>query len=329
MALPPQSPAAGTPLARVPNGPVGTDRVTTGRYAPTPSGPLHVGNLRTALLAWCFARHDGGRFVMRVEDLTTGAAPLAEQEQLDDLAALGIDHDGPVTRQSTHTERYAAAIGQLAAAGRTYDCYCTRREIREAAAAPHGPGGLQPYPGTCRHLTAAATARQVAAGRRPALRLAADGAQVGVQDELLGPLVAEVDDLVLRRADGMPAYNLTVVVDDAAAGVDQVVRGDDLWFTTPRQVLLHHLLGLPVPRYVHVPLVLGDDGERLAKRHGAISLGQLAEVGVGPAQVVGACAASVGLADVGEAFLADELLERFDPGRLHIGPHVHPVADGS
>jgi len=303
--------------------------MTAGRYAPTPSGPLHVGNLRTALLAWCFSRHDGGRFVMRVEDLTTGAAPVAEQEQLADLAALGIDHDGPVTRQSDHTGRYASAIGRLVEAGRTYECYCTRREIRDAAAAPHGPGGLQPYPGTCRQLTAAAVARHVAAGRRPALRLAAGGVTVEVRDELLGPLVAEVDDLVLRRADGMPAYNLTVVVDDAEEGVDQVVRGDDLWFTTPRQVLLQRLLGLTTPQYVHVPLVLGDDGERLAKRHGAISLTQLADLGVGPAQVVGGCAASMGLAQVGEAFLADELLERFDPGRLDIGQRVHLVADGA
>jgi glutamyl-tRNA synthetase len=303
--------------------------VTTGRYAPTPSGPLHVGNLRTALLAWCYARHDGGRFVMRVEDLTTGAAPVAQREQLDDLASLGIDHDGPVVLQSEHLDRYAAAIDRLVAAGRTYECYCTRREIRDAASAPHGAGGLQPYPGTCRHLTAEQVADRLAEGRRPALRLAAEGEPVEVRDELLGVLRAPVDDLVLRRGDGMPAYNLTVVVDDAADGVDQVVRGDDLWFTTPRQVLLHRLLGLAPPQYVHVPLVLGDDGERLAKRHGAISLGQLAEVGIGPAEVVGACAASMGLAEVGETFLAEELLERFDPERLDIGPHVHTVPDGS
>lgn len=301
--------------------------MSTGRYAPTPSGPLHVGNLRTALLAWCFARHDGGRFLLRVDDLTTGAAPVAEREQLEDLRSLGIDHDGEVTRQSEHLERYRVAIDQLVALGRTYDCYCSRREIREAAAAPHGPGGLQPYPGTCRHLSRSEVARHVEQGRRPALRLAAEGAVVEVHDELLGTLRSTVDDLVLRRGDGMAAYNLAVVVDDAHEGVDQVVRGEDLWFTTPRQVLLQRLLDLPVPQYVHVPLVLGSDGERLAKRHGAISLGQLRDRGIGPGEVVGACAASMGLAGPGSSMLAPDLLERFDPRRLRISAHVPGVAD--
>lgn len=303
--------------------------MSTGRYAPTPSGPLHVGNLRTALFAWCWARHDGGGFLLRVEDLTTGAAPVAEREQLDDLASLGIDHDGAVVRQSARLDRYAEAVAELDAAGLTYDCYCTRSEIRDAVGAPHGPGGIQPYPGTCRNLSAGEVARHRAAGRRPARRLAAASAHVEVHDERLGVLRAEVDDLVLQRGDGLPAYNLAVVVDDSDSGVDQVVRGEDLWFTTPRQVLLQQLLGLATPTYVHVPLVVGGDGERLAKRNGAASLGELADLGIGVARVVGACAQSMGLADPGEEFLADELLARFDPSRLDIVPQVPLVPDGS
>lgn len=292
--------------------------MTTGRFAPTPSGDLHLGNLRTALLAWCFARHERGTFLLRVEDLTTGAEPRRRDEQLEDLAAIGVDHDGAVVAQSERRHLYDAAIERLERAGATYPCYCSRRDIREAAAAPHGPLPEGAYPGTCRELTAPERAERAARGRPPALRLRADAVEVEVHDRLLGRLSSAVDDLVVRRADGVPAYNLAVVVDDADQGVDQVVRGADLFDTTPRQVLLQRLLGLPTPEYVHVPLVLGADGERLSKRHGAVSLRERLALGESIDQVVGRLAASMGLAEVGERLSAATLLDRFDPSALQI-----------
>ena len=294
--------------------------MTTGRFAPSPSGSLHLGSLRTALLAWCAARRGGGTFLVRMEDLTTGAAPVREREQLEDLATLGLDHDGPVVRQSERTHLYDAAIDRLVDAGLTYPCWCSRREIAEAAAAPHGPPkGV--YPGTCRDLDEAGRrAREAQTGRPPALRLRAGGVVQEVVDRLHGEVCEGVDDLVLRRADGVAAYNLAVVVDDAAQGVDQVVRGDDLLPTTPRQVLLQRLLDLPTPEYVHVPLVLGPEGERLAKRDGAIGLRERLAGGETVPQVLGMLAASVGLGEWGEELRAEQVLERFDLDRLSREP---------
>ena len=299
--------------------------MTTGRFAPSPSGPLHVGNLRTALVAWCAARHDGGRFLVRVEDLTTGAAPVAEQSQLDDLAALGLDHDGEIWRQSDRTAAYDAAIDQLTSAGLTYECICTRAEVRReveaAAGAPHEFADDR-YPGTCRTLTPDQLAARVREGRTPSLRLRAEDAVVAAHDLRLGELTAVVDDFVLRRGDGVAAYNLAVVVDDAAQGVDQVVRGDDLWRTTPRHVLLQQLLGLPTPDYLHVPLVLGADGRRLAKRHGAIRLDDLRAQGVSPEEVRDRLAGSLGLSAPGEHAPMEVLAERFDPLAVPAAPWV-------
>jgi glutamyl-tRNA synthetase len=292
--------------------------VATGRFAPTPSGDLHLGNLRTALVAWCCARHDGGGFLIRVEDLTTGAAPRRAAEQLEDLAGIGVDHDGPIVQQSDRRDRYEAALDRLGAEGRTYRCFCSRRDIREAAAAPHGPSIEGGYPGTCRSLAPDEVARRLATGEQAATRLRADGAVVRVVDRLHGVIEEAVDDFVVRRADGVAAYNLAVVVDDGDQGVDQVVRGDDLVHTTPRQVLVQQLLDLPTPEYVHVPLVHGDDGERLAKRHGAITLRDQLAAGASVAQVVGRLAASMGLAAPGEAVTAAQVLSRFDPDDLRL-----------
>jgi glutamyl-tRNA synthetase len=241
----------------------------TGRFAPSPTGDLHLGNLRTALLAWLFARSSGGRFLMRVEDLDTGRVrPGVEERQLADLRAVGVDWDGPVVRQSERVGLYEEALGRLD----TYPCFCTRAEIREAASAPHGALPEGAYPGTCRELSVAEREAFEAAGRRPALRVRAGGASVSVTDRLLGEVAGGVDDFVVRRGDGAFAYNLAVVVDDAEQGVDEVVRGADLAESTPRQVWLARTLGLPEPAYAHVPLVLGPDGARLAKRHGAVTL---------------------------------------------------------
>lgn len=250
-----------------------------GRFAPSPTGPLHLGNLRTAIAAFLAARAAGLGFVVRMEDLDrVTSSPAHEERQLADLTDVGVRADGPVVRQSERTARYRAAIDRLEAAGAVYPCFCTRREIRaEIDAAARAPHGLHPdgaYPGTCRDLDAAGRAARVAAGRRGALRLRADGQRVTVVDGVVGVTSGVVDDVVLARADGVAAYNLAVVVDDAAQDVTQVVRGDDLLSSTPRQVLLQRLLGLPTPSYLHVPLVLGPDGARLAKRHGAVTLAE-------------------------------------------------------
>lgn len=275
------------------------------------------------MLAWCFARSAGGRFLVRMEDLTTGAAPVAESSQLADLEVLGLGHDGPVVRQSERRELHEEALDRLVATGRTYECFCSRREIREAAAAPHGPSAEGAYPGTCRGLTARQRADRRADGRLPALRLRAGGTRVVVEDRRLGTAAVVVDDdPVLRRADGVVAYHLAVVVDDADQGVDEVVRGDDLWHATPTQALLQDLLGLTRPGYVHVPLVLGPDGARLAKRHGAVTLADRAALGESPAATLGVIAASLGLAVPGEEVDAATVLDRFRPDRLPLGPWV-------
>ncbi len=301
--------------------------MATGRFAPSPTGPLHLGNLRTALLAWLFARSSGSGFILRMEDLDRVQASRAhEASQRHDLAAIGLDWDGEVVRQSERFDRYEAAIDTLARGGRTYDCYCTRREIREAATAPHGEQADGAYPGTCRRLDAQDRARHETDGRPLALRLRADVGEVTVDDDVLGSVTAVVDDVVLRRNDGVPAYNLAVVVDDAAQGVQQVVRGQDLASSAPRQHHLATLLGLSPVRYAHVPLVLGPGGRRLAKRGGAVTLVQQEALGATPAMVRSLLAASLGLASVGESVDPAVLLTRFDPADLPASPWRLPAS---
>ncbi len=289
-----------------------------GRFAPSPTGDLHLGNLRTALVAWLSARHGGLGFVVRMEDLDrVTSSAVHERRQLADLGALGVDWDGDVLRQSERFDCYEDAITTLSAAGRTYDCFCTRREIREAAQAPNNPDLADgAYPGTCRELTASSRGDLIGEGRPPALRLRADDAAITVLDDVCGPFTGRVDDFVLRRKDGVPAYNVAVVVDDALQGVGEVVRGDDLLSSTPRHVLLQSLLGLPTPRYRHVPLVLGADGARLAKRHGSVTLAQLAARGITPAEVVSRLAVSLDLAEPGEMVTARDLIGRFSIDEL-------------
>lgn len=298
--------------------------VTAGRYAPSPTGDLHLGNLRTALLAWLFARTGGGRFLLRFEDLDSGRVRSGvAMRQRADLEALGLTFDAPVLVQSQRAAVYEAALAVLS--GQTYPCFCTRREIAAAASAPHGDPGR--YPGTCRDLTGAEQAERQRAGRFPALRLRGDGAEVTVTDLLHGQVTGVVDDVVLRRprtpqSDGGAAYQLAVVVDDGASGVDQVVRGDDLLASAPTQAWLATRLGLPAPTYVHVPLALNAEGRRLAKRDGAVTLTDLAPLGWTPARVLGLLATSLGMADPGEPVAAADLLARFDPARLPRQPWV-------
>ena len=251
-----------------------------GRFAPSPTGDLHLGNLRTAILAWLWARASGRRFLVRIEDIDRVRSGSADR-QLADLAAIGLDWDGEVLIQTTRHEAHMAALDHLMADGHVFECYCSRKDIREAASAPHIPPGH--YPGTCRDLSTEQRhihrERLAALGRSPALRLRAPAATWTVQDELHGAFTGTVDHFVLRRSDGVPAYNLAVVLDDAFQGVDQVVRGDDLLSQAPAQAALAYALGLQQPTYVHVPLAVNTDGARLAKRDGAVTINDLSALG--------------------------------------------------
>jgi len=291
----------------------------SGRFAPSPTSALHLGNLRTALVAWLFARKAGGEIRIRVEDLDTlrvSAGGDVARQQLADLHALGLDFDGDVVWQSERLDAYAAAVARLD----TYECYCTRREIADAPSAPH-VDGYRPYTGTCLRLTAARRA-ELASTRRPALRVRAAGEECTVTDVWAGEVTGEVDDFVVVRNDGVPAYNLAVVVDDLAMGIDQVVRGDDLLSSSPRQAWLAANLGGTPPAYAHVPLAVNAAGQRLAKRDGAVSLADLAHLGVGPADVLGRLAASLDLAAPDEPVTVGVLLQRFEPLQLPRVPWV-------
>ena len=284
-----------------------------GRFAPSPSADLHIGNLRTAVLAWLFARSSGRRFLIRIEDLDDRTLEDVGLRQLAHLAAIGVTWDAEPTWQSHQPQRYADVIDSLVERGLVFDCFCSRREILEAPRAPHAPEGA--YPGSCRDLTDSERAERLAAGRPPALRLRADVSEYTVTDLLHGDYTGVVDDFVLRRGDGVPAYNLAVVVDDAASGVDQVVRGDDLLASAPRQAYLASLLGHAPPVYAHVPLALNAEGKRLAKRDGAVTL---AELGVPTAFRLITESLGWPSSDM------DELLERFDPATLPRTPWVYP-----
>ncbi len=288
------------------------DVSSAGRFAPSPSADLHIGNLRTAVLAWLFARSSGRRFLMRVEDLDDRTHDDVASRQLADCAAIGVTWDDEPQWQSKHRERYDAVIGDLSGRDLVYECFCSRKDILNAPRAPHAPEGA--YPGTCRTLTAAQLSARRDAGRPPALRLRSGTGEHTVTDLLHGRYTGVVDDFVLRRGDGVPAYNLAVVVDDAHSGIDQVVRGDDLLASSPRQAYLAGLLGYPQPVYAHVPLALNADGKRLAKRDGAVTLGEL-----GTARTWSLITASLGWPTAEMA----ELLELFDPASLPRQPWVY------
>ena len=305
-----------------------------GRYAPSPTGAMHLGNARTALLAWLAARAAGSAFVLRVEDLDRPRIVAgAEERLLDELRWLGIDWDegpdvgGPATpyRQSQRTAGYDQAITRLLAAGRAYLCACSRADVARAVTAPHASDEEGPrYPGLCRGLDAPVVIERAAAqGRQPSVRFAGRGQSVAFVDGVHGAVAAaEVDDFVLRRADGVAAYQLAVVVDDAAMGIEQVVRGDDLLSSTPRQIALGQALGLAAPAFAHLPLVLSPGGERLAKRTRPVSLASLRARGVAPEAVVGAMAASAGLNAAEAPLPARALVAGFAVARLSRTPAV-------
>lgn len=272
-----------------------------GRLAPSPTGLLHLGHARSFLLAWWSARSAGGRVVLRLDDLDTERAKDGLDDAcLRDLAWLGLDWDGPVARQTEHAADYEQALARLTADGRVYPCVCTRAEIERAQSAPHLEDGTTRYPGTCRGRFADADAARAATGREPALRFAVEPGVTRFVDVVAGEVeedvAAVVGDFPVARRGGEPAYQLAVVVDDAVQGVTEVVRGDDLLSSTARQRLLHDALGLPPPRWAHVPLVTDEAGRRLAKRHDDLALAQLREAGVDPRRIVAWAARSAGLA---------------------------------
>ncbi|MCI4674320.1 tRNA glutamyl-Q(34) synthetase GluQRS [Candidatus Mycolicibacterium alkanivorans] len=283
-----------------------------GRFAPSPSADLHIGNLRTAVLAWLFARSSGRRFLLRIEDLDDRAHDDVARRQLADLAAIGITWDDEPQWQSHHRDCYDTVVHALSARGLVYECYCSRKDILSAPRAPHAPEGA--YPGTCRELTEPERTARRESGRPPALRLRADVSEFTVTDLVHGSYTGVVDDFVLRRGDGVPAYNLAVVVDDAVSGVDQVVRGDDLLSSSPRQAYLGALLDYPPPVYAHVPLVLNPEGKRLAKRDGAVTLAEL-----GALRAFSVLSDSLGWPSAN----ITELLGQFDPTRLPRAPWTY------
>ena len=301
--------------------------MTVGRYAPSPSGDLHVGNLRTAMLAWLSAHHGGGELRLRIDDLDPSVS-LREHElsQRHDLTALGITFDGPELRQSDRTAAYAEAIAMLGEQEMLYSCFCSRREIREAALAPHVhlPDGA--YPGTCRDLSAREQATR--AEKRPAaLRVRTGNVEIDFVDRHYGPQTEFVDDFVIQRNDGVASYNLATVLDDHVHEVTEVVRGADLLAGTARHVWLRGVLGLNPVEHAHVPLVLNTQGERLAKRDGAVTLGDLAAVGISTEQIRGRLAATFGLAESGETPTMEDLLERYDPAALPLDDAVWSVVE--
>lgn len=298
------------------------DKTVRGRFAPSPSGRMHLGNLFSALLAWLSVRRAGGRMVLRIEDLDPERCREEYARQLaDDLRWLGLDWDegydvggphGPY-RQSERTACYAAAFHALEAQGLIYPCYCTRAE-RLAASAPHRSDGQAVYAGTCRRLSEAERA-QLERTRRPAWRVRVPDEVITVDDGLQGryaqPLARDCGDFILRRSDGVYAYQLAVVCDDAAMQVSQVVRGRDLLDSTPRQMYLYRLMGWKIPEFYHVPLLLAPDGRRLSKREKDLDMGALRQRFT-PEELVGLLAFWAGQLERPEPVAAAELVREFD-----------------
>jgi len=292
------------------------------RFAPSPTGNLHLGNVRTAILAWLHARSSGGQFILRIEDLDSGRVrPEFRLTQVEDLKWLGIDWDegpgsggpfGPYL-QSLRQERYESALARLRDLGRIYDCRCSRKEIAAASSAPHADEYGPPYPGTCRDSPSQRATPS-------ALRFRVSPGPVCFEDQVYGrqcfdPAV-EVGDFVVRRRDGAAAYQLAVVVDDAEMGITDVLRGADLLSSTARQILLYEALGLAPPRWAHVPLLREEYGDRLSKRQGSLTVQELRFRGVPAERIVGWLAFTCGLQGDDRATTIRDLLALFDLSKL-------------
>ena len=282
-----------------------------GRFAPSPSGRMHLGNVFSALMAWLSVRSAGGTMVLRIEDLDPDRCRPEYAEQMkDDLRWLGLDWDVEQTPQSRRTEAYRECFERLREMGLVYPCYCSRGELH-AASAPHASDGNVIYAGTCRDLT---EEERAAKTRRPAWRLIVLDEEIAFHDGLQGEyrenLARECGDFIIRRSDGVYAYQLAVVTDDAEAGVTQIVRGRDLLSSTPRQIYLQRLLGLPTPEYYHVPLLVAPDGRRLSKREHDLDMGALRERCT-PEALLGCLAQLSGLRPTAEPVTAGELAAVF------------------
>lgn len=305
-----------------------------GRFAPTPSGLMHIGNARTALLSWLQIRSQNGQFVLRMEDIDKPRSrPELGAQALADLRWLGLDWDeGPDTGgpyspyvQSERQRLYDEALCKLEQAGKLYPCYCSRAELAAIASAPHGLQSEGPsYPGTCRALSRAEQ-QERRRHKTPSLRFAAADEPIAYYDLAAGAQTFPAGaggDFIVKRADGIISYQLAVVVDDAAMGITDVLRGYDLLDSTPRQLMLYEALGLQAPRFAHIPLLVGEDGRRLAKRHGSIALSALRDHGIPPEKIVGFLAAISGLLERPEPVRPSELLSNFALSRIPRQPVV-------
>ena len=300
-----------------------------GRLAPSPTGAQHVGNARTYLIAWLSARSRGGEVPVRIEDIDSPRIkPGAAAQALDDLRWLGLDWDGEPVVQTERLPLYEAALEKLKQQELVYPCTCTRSDIASAASAPHAGQEGPIYPGTCAHRSAADSEALAAGGTPFAWRFRVTDSPAFV-DDFLGEVRVDLKeaggDFVIWKSAGTPAYQLAVVVDDAAMGVTEVIRGDDLVPSTPRQLLLYEALGHSPPRFAHVPLVVGEDGRRLAKRHGDTRLSTLRESGVKPEALVGLLAWSCGWLEEPGPITPRQLLPRF---RLDAIPRRSLVLSG-
>ncbi|NJB67930.1 glutamyl-tRNA synthetase [Desulfobaculum xiamenense] len=300
-----------------------------GRLAPSPTGHLHLGNIWSFLLCWLDVRSAGGTLVLRMEDIDPDRSrPEYAEDIMRDLEWLGIDWDegpdrggpyGPYT-QSERLDRYAEVMDRLESMGLTYPCFCTRKELRSLASAPHAGDFGPAYPGTCLHLSPAQRAALVAEGRHATIRLHGTHDNVSFTDRLRGTVTmswAECGgDFPLRRSDGVVSYQLAVAVDDMDQRITSVVRGDDILHCTPRQILLHELLGATPPLYAHVPLVLDAQGERLAKRHRHYEIRMLRERGVSAQAIIGYLAARAGLLAAPAPARPQDFAAGFDIARI-------------
>src|SRR5688572_16021097 len=306
------------------------------RLAPSPTGALHLGNARTFLINWLVARREGWRILLRIEDLDGPRVKAGAGEQLiEDLLWLGLDWDEGPVYQSARGGTYIAAIDSLLGQGLAYYCVCSRREVESAASAPHAEDGAAVYPGTCRGRFASIEDARAEAGREPAVRFAVPPGRVVTFDDAFAgrqsfDVSRQLGDFVIAKADGTAAYQLAVVVDDAAAGVTDVVRGDDLIDSTPRQILLYGALGMTdrAPHYCHLPLVVGPDGRRLAKRHGDTRLSYYRGREVPPGRVVALLARWCGIpTDDASGLRPRDLVDSFRLESLPREPAVFGPAD--
>jgi glutamyl-tRNA synthetase len=308
------------------------DRVT--RLAPSPTGALHLGNARTFLINWIVARQRGWKVLLRIEDIDGPRLKQgADRTLIEDLAWLGIDWDEGPIYQSNRMPFYTSAISRLVANGRAYPCVCSRKEVETAASAPHAEDGAVVYPGTCRGKYESVATAHAQTGKPAALRFMTHAGFLQFEDQFAGfqefDISRQVGDFVIAKADGTPSYQLAVVVDDASADVTDVVRGDDLLTSTPKQILLFQSLdwGDRIPRYYHVPLIVGPDGHRLAKRHGDTRLSYYRDRGVPPERVTALLARWCGLTGGAQSLRPRDMIKSFCLEAVPRQPIVFCVED--